>query len=218
MFYEELLIGFDAREMWLSYDDRWSQERRDGFLLRHDLIKPLSVDRLVWPSLFLPNFVFIGGTDWGKLPEAKLAVPIEQHTMGFWRELGAMEEILGHRWTGIDKSYWTIAITELMTTQDKQELQSQSPFTLSEIQNNWSFLGYDIGYDSVLWSALSGNRFESDELQPLQERWMPYLNEYHLFTDQEQAGQFADWADSRDRGHAPHSINGLYRTQILDKS
>ena len=51
---EEVLLGFDAREMWLTgmremgpADGRLSQ-----FLLRTDLDDILSADTMVWPSVF----------------------------------------------------------------------------------------------------------------------------------------------------------------------
>src|SRR5690606_18826290 len=48
----ELMMGFDVREMWLDIDHMWDEERRKTFLLDISVRKPLSVDRTVWPSIF----------------------------------------------------------------------------------------------------------------------------------------------------------------------
>ena len=48
---EEQLLGFDIREMWSQMDATWSQSRKDTYLLRTDVTKVLSVDRLVWPEI-----------------------------------------------------------------------------------------------------------------------------------------------------------------------
>lgn len=47
---DEMLIGFDAREA-VEYLPRWDGERRQRFLLRHDVARPLSVDARVWPTI-----------------------------------------------------------------------------------------------------------------------------------------------------------------------
>jgi hypothetical protein len=49
---DEILIGFDAREAG-EHDPRWDDdERRELFLLRRDVARPLSVDRAAWPTVF----------------------------------------------------------------------------------------------------------------------------------------------------------------------
>ena len=48
----EQLLGFDARRPVATVDGLWTAARREQFLLRGDVSRPLSVDTLVWPSLF----------------------------------------------------------------------------------------------------------------------------------------------------------------------
>src|SRR5260370_37974065 len=48
----ELLLGIDAREMWLDGAEYWPEERKRTFLLRQDIIRPLSTDEYVWRSVF----------------------------------------------------------------------------------------------------------------------------------------------------------------------
>jgi hypothetical protein len=40
--------GADIRESCAQPDNDWTQDRREGFLLRLDVIRPLSVDPNVW--------------------------------------------------------------------------------------------------------------------------------------------------------------------------
>ena len=50
---QELLLGFDAREMWMAQEDLMHpSHKRSTFLLRDDVRKALSADTLVWPSIF----------------------------------------------------------------------------------------------------------------------------------------------------------------------
>jgi len=44
-------MGFDAREM-TSPARAWHADRRELYLLRPEVERPLSVDALVWPSVF----------------------------------------------------------------------------------------------------------------------------------------------------------------------
>ena len=48
----ELLLGFDAREMWLDVAEYWPEERKRTYLLRQDIVRPLSTDEYVWRSVF----------------------------------------------------------------------------------------------------------------------------------------------------------------------
>jgi hypothetical protein len=49
---EETLLGFDVRERWATPDPLWDTNRRVRYLLRQDIVKPLSADPLVWSSVF----------------------------------------------------------------------------------------------------------------------------------------------------------------------
>ena len=44
----DLLLGFDAREMWLDPQDYWPDSRKKMYLLRYDVARPLSTDTAVW--------------------------------------------------------------------------------------------------------------------------------------------------------------------------
>jgi len=49
---QEVLLGFDIREIWLDISSFWNIERRNTYLLQQQVQKPLSVDPTVWPSAY----------------------------------------------------------------------------------------------------------------------------------------------------------------------
>ncbi|MBL8156255.1 MAG: hypothetical protein JNM70_18895 [Anaerolineae bacterium] len=210
MRYEQLIIGFDAREMWLGLDT-WSQETRRRFLLREDIEKPLSTDTLVWRSLFRSNIFVISGQDITTGSVLDLEFPIEQRSIdNLWKDLGAMQAYL-KRTPGLEgKAYWVIAIAELMSLEDKEELKPTHPFKPLEVDPGWELLGFDVSQGN-LRSGLSGEAYGDDDMEALRIRWSPHLNRYHLFSEEESADAFADWADQADAGHAPYSIYAIYR-------
>jgi hypothetical protein len=48
---EERIIGYGAREHWLTLNESWTDQCKESFLYRLDVFKPLSVDVLVLPSV-----------------------------------------------------------------------------------------------------------------------------------------------------------------------
>src|SRR5207237_10166106 len=49
---EDILLGFDVRERWATPDPLWDAHRSARYLLRPDIVTPLSADTLVWSSVF----------------------------------------------------------------------------------------------------------------------------------------------------------------------
>jgi hypothetical protein len=198
MGFKNTLLGFDIREMGLSHNNTWSQERKDSFLLRQDLEKPLSADTGVWESVF--NL------------DSSLVIPLEhQRYYGLWWQLRAMQAFIASHEVSRWKPSWVIVVTELVPDQYEETSFRVEP---AEVEPQWSLLGYDVCQESLV-SGLSGEAYERDEIQPLKERWAKHLNKYHLFEDWEQADQFADWADMRDPGSAPYFVFGLYLIRVI---
>ena len=46
------ILGYERREQWADLGRLWPSSRRDLYLLRPDVDKPLSVDVMVWPTVF----------------------------------------------------------------------------------------------------------------------------------------------------------------------
>ncbi|NJO21524.1 MAG: hypothetical protein HC838_17835 [Spirulinaceae cyanobacterium RM2_2_10] len=120
---EETVIGFDAREMQVAYTTSWPPDRRERFLLTEALIKPLSIDIFVWPSLFAPSVTVVGGTDQINFYESDLQIPLQHRSLdNLWRDLGAMHQYLAAALQNRQVRYWEIAITEVMSSSDPEEL------------------------------------------------------------------------------------------------
>lgn len=71
---------FDAREPFDREDPNWTNARRAMHLLRLDVVRPLSVDALVWPCV-------ITGTE----------LPSWTGEFGLWEDLARLEQFVGLR-------------------------------------------------------------------------------------------------------------------------
>src|SRR5689334_19023334 len=132
--YEETIIGFDAREMELSYVTNWPQERRERFLLRDDLTKPLSIEGLVWPSIFLSSKTFVEGKTQNRLSNSDVEIPLQYRSLdNLWRDLNEMRRYLSEELKTYKMQYWEIAITEVMNSSDHDQLISTGTFVPSEV-------------------------------------------------------------------------------------
>ncbi len=78
----------------------------------------------------------------------------------------------------------------------------------------WHLLGYDVA-DVGRTSGLSNCGFVPDveDVAALRARWGPSLNEWHLFTDLEEALSFAEMSDVRVAEHAPFHVFGLWEVR-----
>lgn len=189
----EELVGFDAREMWQAYADTWTAERRQMFLLRADLLKPLSTDSLVWDSLFN-----------SMLAEDTLDVPFYTGPFGLWDDLERMRAYLASAWGTAWKPCWLIAITLVHEDGEPNEIQPDSRLT----SGAWQCLGYDVS-DQGLLSGLSNCGYGAEQ-PALATAWAHHLNRYHLFTEAAHARRFKAITDERVPEHAPFSVFGLY--------
>ncbi len=147
----ERIIGYDAREYWVPVEQSWSEERKQGFLYRLDVLKPLSVDTLVWPTIFESEgrpepWGRIGFQNcWADLLDLRHAATLafQEKSMRAWR---------------------TVAITLLLDpyNQDEQELWSSRlpPVNPEQRGTDWVFLGYDVA-DQWMLSGLSNCGFRA---------------------------------------------------------
>lgn len=195
---EEQLLGFDSREMWLQMDVTWPESRKAIYLLRADVTKVLSVDSHVWPGAVLGV-------------EKNVRAPTQWRDLGLWENLHHLQEYLQQNAAAIQRPYQVIGITLLRTVLPVQEQEmwaSLAPPTPASLSKEWMFLGYDVADEGFI-SGLSNCGYEADELH-LRTGWERYLNEWHLFTQREQAIKFQRMTDQRVEEHAPFCIYGLY--------
>jgi hypothetical protein len=200
---EERIIGFDAREYWLSFEQSWSEHRKQGFLYRLDVLKPLSADRRVWPTIFAS--------------EGRPEPPQRFGFQGTWAHLAQLTEAVARAFRENPMRAWrTIAVTLILGDYCREDdvpwssrLPPASPVSRGE---NWEFLGYDVT-DQWLLSALSNCGFREglDDIPRLRSEWSGRLNKFHLFSDLTDAILFKRYSDERLKAdHAPCFAIGLW--------
>jgi hypothetical protein len=198
----ELLLGFDAREMWLDVAEYWPDERKRHFLLRQDIVKPLSTDILVWPSVFDVDI---------SLQYPQWTGPIQN----LWDNLATLQEYLDTAWGARTLPFWFIAVTLQEDVCEREDLQEWHDRVSNLIPSSrdpaWAFLGYDVS-DKWLLSGLSDCGYGTDEteIQILRDTYASHLNEHHLFDAIKPAVDFMHVSDERVRAHAPFFVFGLW--------
>jgi len=211
----EKLIGFDARKMWLDPAIHWDQQRRERFLLKMDVERPLSADELVWPSVFrteqLPQ------ASEGQLAKWGFLGPSRPDWIGpnrpLWQNLDELQHSLLVAAEAIPGPHRLIAVTYIAQpgivspVDVGPYLQQTNP---DQRLSSWTFLGYDIG-DGSLLSGLTNCGYSLDEKeQPPALHFVESLNQYHLFGARQAAARFRLYVDERVPEHAPFLVYGLY--------
>jgi len=207
---EEALLGFDARDMWLTPDLRevGPGGRPTEFLLRTDLDDVLSADTMVWPSIFKSTVTLDCG------PELPLPQWVGMN-MPFWDDLDAIRTAVPPGF-GKKHPFWFIAATwHTDIGFAKEEMQKGkilgphiAPTRPERRSRRWRFLGFDITDSGI--SGLSNCGYSESERDRLAADWACHLNRYHLFDDVERAFQFRHITNVRVAEHAPFFVIGLW--------
>jgi len=221
----ELLLGFDAREMWLDVAEYWPEERKRRFLLRRDIVKPLSTDILVWRSVFDVEQT---------LNRPQWTGPIQE----LWEDLATLQAYMDTAWSERTLPYWIIAVTlqeDVCESEDLLEWYARASNIIDDTVPGvlplsgdllewyarassiipalrdpaWAFLGYDVS-DKWLLSGLSDCGTNETEIQILRDTYASDLNEHHLFDAIKPAVDFMHVSDERVRAHAPFFVFGIW--------
>ena len=189
---EELLLGFDGR-VW-GNSDTWDAKRREGFLLRTDVVQPLSTDTTVWPALL----------------DSSLRPPACMGYQTLWNDLECLQSSLV---SSASSSFATIAVTlRLINDASEADLwRAEVPTTIPALRaETWSLLGYDVS-DKWLLSGLSNCGFlPGENAQALKEKWSDKLNDHHLFDTLDSAMEFRAVSDERAVEHSPFFVFGIW--------
>ena len=144
----ELLLGFDAREMWLDPQEYWPDSRKKMYLLRYDVVRPLSTDTLVWRAVFDADT---------SLQRPQWTGPIQS----LWDNLATFQEYMDTAWSARTFPYWIIAVTLQEDGRESENLLERYARTSNIIpalrDPAWAFLGYDVS-DQWLLSMCSHMR------------------------------------------------------------
>ena len=198
----DLLLGFDAREMWLDPQDYWPDSRKKMYLLRYDVARPLSTDTAVWRTIFDADI---------SLQRPEWTGPM----MGLWDNLATLQEYMDTTWSERTQPYWLIAVTLQQDVRDSDNLlvrYARTTDIIPALRNPaWVLLGYDVS-DQWLLSGLSncGYGTNASEIQILRETYTSDLNEHHLFDSIKPADDFMHLSDERVRAHAPFFVFGIW--------
>ncbi len=194
--YTELVIGFDARENFLKFKDGWDVDRIDTYLLSSDVIKPLSVDVMVWNSFF--HTLQIESPDW----------------VGPRQELWDSLERLKDATKSLDYAQWMIGITQWMSITRHHSFEKQYGMIPTAPSREWTLLGFDVA-DDFLLSGLMNCGYKVDEREPLRQKWAKHLNQYHLFRDADVALEFKFLSDERVWEHRPFNVYAMYLIEAI---
>jgi hypothetical protein len=208
---QEHILGFDARELWLDGDRWWSDERKSRYLLRQ-VMKPLSTDVLVWPSVFGDG---LPPSERTRLDLDGLAPPDWRGAnQSLWDDLARMQSQLTALGPAVRGPYHLVAVT--WHSREGSVASSVGPYpeptNPMERSPGWRFLGYDIS-DGSLLSGLSNCGYTDEDRGHHRARWGPHLNEHHLFNDLGHAFDFRRACDLRVPEHAPFFVFGLWSVE-----
>jgi len=207
------LVGFDIRLSAEQYvKSWWDQKRRDEYLLRPDTQWPLSVDGLVWPSMFR-----VAKLD--SLPD--LAPHVIDVTPGRFPDFANLEQLkkireLAGRSDGIITAFdlYTEKVPEgehITYERSGNTYGFEIPVTNPEsLPRLTEFLGFDVA-DEAHISGLSNCGYKEEEKRSLGKLWGKRLNKYGLLPSLGDAVEFREMTNGRVPEHAPFWIIGIHR-------
>lgn len=178
----EVVVGFDVRVARGSPAPEWTADRREEFLLKPDVHRPLSVDEASWVRE-------------SHDPARELRV----HTPRFER----LEDATAAR----GSSQEVIALTTFVGHGQPDLVQGRC-LVPAAVRPDWLRLGWDVA-DGFFPSGLSNCGYGSD-VHEWRDRWQVYLNDHHLFDDLPAAFAFRDATDRRVPEHSPFAVLGIY--------
>jgi len=206
---EERILGFDIRLDANDYvDSFWDAAKRDTYLIQPKTKWPLSVDTLVWPSVF--RYSNIGDSS---LDDRRLPINTQVAASGLWSDARMMRgwftENTKVNSRGIPIAIHLFAESTLTIDQfgsDVLEMEVRPP----EQTDNRLPLGFDVA-DSGRISGLNDCGYSPEELQRLRPQWSHRLNEFGLLANFDDALKFKEIADVRVPEHSPFYVYSLYR-------
>ena len=207
------LIQFDVR---LRADDYvssfWDQKDRNIYLLRPQTEWPLSVDPLIWPSVFYSE-IFREATN---LPYGSIEVDPSTDDGQYWLNLDHMKaHYETHKRPENQGVFVAIHLFSEKALDSNFISYSSGNCALvlgetnpSECPSGCEFLGYDVA-DASRISGLANCSYTDLERRQLEQVWSSRLNSYGLLKTLEDAVEFRQVCDKRVAEHAPFWIFGI---------
>ena len=215
------LMRFDVR---LPKDEYvgtlWDEEHRNRFLLRPEIEWPLSVDPMVWPSVFFSK-IFRDAT---KLPYGNIEVNPATDDGKYWLNLEQMQAYYAaHKRPGSRGVFIAIHLFS-----ERSLAEDTVPYSLpdgiqaalvlghanpSECPANSEIVGYDVADASGI-SGLTNCGYPASEKLHLGRAWASRLNSFGLLKTLEDATEFRKLSDARAPEHAPFWVYGISRLSV----
>jgi len=186
-----LFAGSDIRVNPRLPDPSWDADRRGRYLLRPEIVRPLSVDRSVWAR---PEGAGQGVGD--PLP-------------WIW-----VEEVR-RRWTssrGGSGGGWVVIAIGVVAVDVEARDHLATDWGIDtelEVDSAWRFLGHDV-VDEGNISGLSNCGFDDAGLGSLRAAWASRINDHGLLADLSDAISFRLMTDRRVAEHAPFHVCGIW--------
>lgn len=215
------LISFDVR---LNKDGYvmafWDDEHRKRFLLQSDIEWPLSIDPLVWPSVFFTK-IFRDST---KLPYGSIEVDPITDGGEYWLSLEAMKaHYEAHKSPSTNGVFICVQLFSeqqlsgnIVPYVDGKDIQCGLPMGHT-IPSNPPFgseiLGYDVA-DASRISGLMNCEYTINEKQRLAPIWKSRLNAFGLLDTLPDAVEFRDVCNARIPEHSPFWVYGISQLPI----
>jgi len=186
-----LFAGADVRVAPESLEAAWDDTRRERYLLRPTVARPLSVDRAVWPACPTAD----GDRSPAVLPWVSVETVLQR--AGEARRKEQLRVV-------------TVVIGLVVETSNDEALAASRGIDAEMVADpRWRPLGFDIA-DGTDISALSNCADEAHEANALRNVWAPRLNDHGLFDELHDALAFRTLTDERVREHAPFAVYGMW--------
>ena len=210
------LIEFDVRTAKDEYVARhWLRDSRAQYLLRPEIEWPLSVDTLVWPSVFFSRIFRNPAVDSYSTIEVEPEVCRQ-----FQLDLDRMRDYYdSHRAIAPDGVFVGIELLSERTPEGHTipyeiphgiqcaiSLEQTIP---ARLPAGSTLLGYDVA-DAGRLSGLSNCGYTEREIRDLSPVWAKRLNSYGLFSSLDDAVAFRELSDRRVVEHVPFWVYGLW--------
>jgi hypothetical protein len=188
-----LYAGADVRDDPDKPDPSWDADRRRQYLLRSDVSRPLSVDRMVWRSPLGPELQTIAD----RLPW--ITVDQVRHAVASWPRRH------GDAWVTI-----AIGVVAADSAEEAFLKETTAIDTELRIERDWTFLGYDVADGGDCSGLCNCGYREEDEAIVSRAQWAPRLNEHGLLVELRDALEFRSLTNHRVPEHSPFFVGGLW--------
>ena len=210
----EIPIGFDARYVFRLYAHLWTCDRIHTQLIRKDVASPLSVDEIVWPSVFSShNANFETRKDFIQHEIVDMDRPSWSGCVqSIWNALSYVEYV------GISLCVENATCSEYREWSEHgvpAGMWQENEIFTDMFSEGWELLGYDIA-DGFLTSALMNMGIGT---APIGNSIQSHLNMNHLVDHADAAREIKHLLATKHfaAGHSPLYVYGLRRKLPLSE-